>query len=284
MKVEAAIFGVISVLLAVFAVVYGVWAKEPIGTTALALSAGLTILVGGFFWFISRRIERPPGGPQGRRHRRRRRRAGLLQPRQLLAHHHRPLGGHDGARPRLLLPVADHHRRGGDPAGRGWPAVRVLRRAERAQLTCSTPPRRALPAAAGGALRRLRGAGGWRRQRATASSFSWPSRRPRWPPRGRDAFAGRGARAGACSPRSPSTRAGESVVPRWPGWASRMGHSGTTVSRSGTGPAGPRCASTPRSGPSPGCVGAHDPGHRPARSRGAGGAQRHPPQAGGEET
>ncbi|WP_029433784.1 cytochrome c oxidase subunit 4 [Blastococcus sp. URHD0036] len=60
MKVEAAVFGVISVVLAAFAVVYGVWAKEPIGTTALALSAGLTILVGGFFWFISRRIDARP--------------------------------------------------------------------------------------------------------------------------------------------------------------------------------------------------------------------------------
>jgi hypothetical protein len=59
-KVEAAIFGVISVVLAAFAVVYGVWAKEPIGTTALVLSAGLTILVGGFFWFISRRIDARP--------------------------------------------------------------------------------------------------------------------------------------------------------------------------------------------------------------------------------
>ncbi|MGY1747353.1 cytochrome c oxidase subunit 4 [Blastococcus sp. SYSU D00695] len=60
MKVEAAIFNVVSVALVIFAVVYGFWAKEPIGTTALALSAGLTILVGGFFWFISRRIDARP--------------------------------------------------------------------------------------------------------------------------------------------------------------------------------------------------------------------------------
>jgi hypothetical protein len=59
-KVEAAIFNVVSVLLIVFAVVYGFWAKEPIGTTALTLSAGLTILVGGFFWFVSRRIDARP--------------------------------------------------------------------------------------------------------------------------------------------------------------------------------------------------------------------------------
>ena len=60
MKVEAAIFNIVSVVLVIFAVVYGVWSKEPIGTTALALSAGLTILVGGFFWFISRRIDARP--------------------------------------------------------------------------------------------------------------------------------------------------------------------------------------------------------------------------------
>ncbi|MGY1741024.1 MULTISPECIES: cytochrome c oxidase subunit 4 [unclassified Blastococcus] len=60
MKVEAAIFNIVSAVLVVFAVVYGFWAKEPIGTTALALSAGLTILVGGFFWFISRRIDARP--------------------------------------------------------------------------------------------------------------------------------------------------------------------------------------------------------------------------------
>jgi hypothetical protein len=59
-KVEAAIFNIVSAILVVFAVVYGVWAKEPIGTTALALSASLTILVGGFFWFISRRIDARP--------------------------------------------------------------------------------------------------------------------------------------------------------------------------------------------------------------------------------
>ena len=60
MKVEAALFNIVSALLVAFALVYGFWAKEPIGTTALALSAGLTILIGGFFWFISRRIDARP--------------------------------------------------------------------------------------------------------------------------------------------------------------------------------------------------------------------------------
>jgi hypothetical protein len=59
-KVESLIFGVIAFFCVVAAVVYGLWAKEPIGTTALVLSAGLTGLIGGFFWFVSRRIDARP--------------------------------------------------------------------------------------------------------------------------------------------------------------------------------------------------------------------------------
>ena len=60
MKVEALIFNVIAVFAVAAAVVYGFWAQEPIGTTALALSAGLLLLIGGFFWFVSRRIDARP--------------------------------------------------------------------------------------------------------------------------------------------------------------------------------------------------------------------------------
>jgi hypothetical protein len=59
-KVESLIFGTISFFLFVTAVVYGIFAHEPIGTTALALSGGLTLLIGGFFWFVSRRIDARP--------------------------------------------------------------------------------------------------------------------------------------------------------------------------------------------------------------------------------
>jgi Cytochrome c oxidase subunit IV len=59
-KVEALIFNGIAVFCFVLAVVYGLWAREPIGTTALVLSGGLTILIGGFFWFVSRRIDPRP--------------------------------------------------------------------------------------------------------------------------------------------------------------------------------------------------------------------------------
>ena len=60
MKVESLIFNIIAAFCVIAAVVYGFWAREPIGTTALVLSAGLTGLIGGFFWFVSRRIDARP--------------------------------------------------------------------------------------------------------------------------------------------------------------------------------------------------------------------------------
>jgi hypothetical protein len=63
-KVEALIFNLIAVFCVAAAVVYGVWSREPIGTTALLLSGCLTALIGGFFWFVSRRID---GRPEDRK-------------------------------------------------------------------------------------------------------------------------------------------------------------------------------------------------------------------------
>jgi hypothetical protein len=59
-KVEALIFNLIAVFCIAAAVVYGFWSQEPVGTTALILSGGLTSLIGGFFWFVSRRIDARP--------------------------------------------------------------------------------------------------------------------------------------------------------------------------------------------------------------------------------
>lgn len=60
MKVEALVFNIIAIFCVAAAVTYGAWAKEPIGTTALVLSAGLTGMIGAFFWFVSRRIDARP--------------------------------------------------------------------------------------------------------------------------------------------------------------------------------------------------------------------------------
>jgi hypothetical protein len=59
-KVEALIFNLLAVFSVAAAAVYGVWSHEPVGTTALALSGGLLSLIGGFFWFVSRRIDARP--------------------------------------------------------------------------------------------------------------------------------------------------------------------------------------------------------------------------------
>lgn len=60
MKVEALVFNIIAFFLLLSGVIYGYFSRDPIGTTALILSAGLTGLIGGFFWFVSRRIDARP--------------------------------------------------------------------------------------------------------------------------------------------------------------------------------------------------------------------------------
>jgi hypothetical protein len=59
-KVESLIFNIIAAFCVAAAAVYGFWSHEPIGTTALVLSAALCGLIGGFFWFVSRRIDARP--------------------------------------------------------------------------------------------------------------------------------------------------------------------------------------------------------------------------------
>lgn len=60
MKLEAWIFNGIAVFCIATSVVYGVWAKEPVGVVGLALTGGLCLIVGGYFWFVSRRIDPRP--------------------------------------------------------------------------------------------------------------------------------------------------------------------------------------------------------------------------------
>ena len=65
MKVEAKIFNIITFFFFISAIVYGVWAKEPVGTVALILLGGLALLIGSYFQFVARRIEpRPEDNPE----------------------------------------------------------------------------------------------------------------------------------------------------------------------------------------------------------------------------
>ncbi|GAA2339958.1 cytochrome c oxidase subunit 4 [Saccharopolyspora halophila] len=64
MKVESKIFNIITVFFFLSAVVYGWWAKEPVGTVALILVGGLSLIIGSYFSFVARRIEdRPEDNP-----------------------------------------------------------------------------------------------------------------------------------------------------------------------------------------------------------------------------
>lgn len=65
MKVEAKIFNIVTFFFFLSAIVYGVWAKEPVGTVALILVGGLSLLIGSYFQFIARRIDqRPEDNPE----------------------------------------------------------------------------------------------------------------------------------------------------------------------------------------------------------------------------
>ena len=57
MKVESRIFEIITAFFFVVAIVYAVLAKEPVGVAGLFLTGGLSLIVGTYFRFVSRRLE-----------------------------------------------------------------------------------------------------------------------------------------------------------------------------------------------------------------------------------
>ena len=57
MKVQGKLFLWLAVFILATAIVYGVWSKEPVGTTALSLSFGLCIMVGYYLAFTARRVD-----------------------------------------------------------------------------------------------------------------------------------------------------------------------------------------------------------------------------------
>lgn len=60
MKVEARLFDVTTAFFFIAAIVYGLWAQEPVGTVGLILVGGLSLIIGSYFHFVARRVERRP--------------------------------------------------------------------------------------------------------------------------------------------------------------------------------------------------------------------------------
>lgn len=57
MKIQGTLFMWLSVFFLIVAAVYGVWSKEPVGTTALFLAFGLSIMIGFYLGFTARRVD-----------------------------------------------------------------------------------------------------------------------------------------------------------------------------------------------------------------------------------
>jgi hypothetical protein len=55
MKVESRIFDITTAFFFIAAIVYGVWAREPVGLVALILTGGLSLLIASYFHFVARR-------------------------------------------------------------------------------------------------------------------------------------------------------------------------------------------------------------------------------------
>ena len=56
-KIQGKMFIWLSVFILAMAIVYGVWSKEPAGTTALFLAFGLSIMIGYYLAFTARRVD-----------------------------------------------------------------------------------------------------------------------------------------------------------------------------------------------------------------------------------
>jgi hypothetical protein len=66
MNVESRIFEILTVFFFVAAIVYTFVAREPVGVAGLFLTGGLSLIIGTYFRFVSRRLElRPEDNPDG---------------------------------------------------------------------------------------------------------------------------------------------------------------------------------------------------------------------------
>ncbi|MEV5973612.1 cytochrome c oxidase subunit 4 [Streptomyces sp. NPDC051921] len=57
MKIQGKMFIWLSVFVLAMAVLYGVWSKEPVGTTALFLAFALCIMIGYYLAFTAKRVD-----------------------------------------------------------------------------------------------------------------------------------------------------------------------------------------------------------------------------------
>lgn len=60
MKIQGQLFIWLSFFMLAVAIIYGVWSKEPVGTTALFLSFGLSMMIGFYLAFTARRVDVGP--------------------------------------------------------------------------------------------------------------------------------------------------------------------------------------------------------------------------------
>lgn len=60
MKIESRIFEICTGFFFVCAIVYTILAREAVGVSALFLTGGLSLIVGTYFRFVSRRLEERP--------------------------------------------------------------------------------------------------------------------------------------------------------------------------------------------------------------------------------
>ncbi|MDF3145559.1 MULTISPECIES: cytochrome c oxidase subunit 4 [unclassified Streptomyces] len=57
MKTQGTMFAWLGIFVLAMAIVYGVWSKEPAGTTALFLAFALCIMIGFYLGFTARRVD-----------------------------------------------------------------------------------------------------------------------------------------------------------------------------------------------------------------------------------
>jgi hypothetical protein len=61
MRVEARIFEILTAFFFISAAIYGLWSHgEAVGSVAITLTGGLTLIVGTYFRFVSRRVRMRP--------------------------------------------------------------------------------------------------------------------------------------------------------------------------------------------------------------------------------